>query len=258
MNCKLIAVSLLLFAAASVVGQTRSEQVLIPFETAVVEGADGTRWSAELRVRNASDVEVNLFPEQCSWIGRPLPCDLRVIVPPRTTKLLDALVARSSNSGLLLYVPLDRIDDVQFSLQVRELRSGDSVGTRVPVARARDLKSQFTIIGVPISDDQRRTLRVYEPHLPVQSVFRVRVFDEASNRMLLDREYSGGSPTDSPSPVLVPATFDFSDALASSLMAGAQRVTVSIARIFPAGLTFWPMISSTSNVDHRVAIFVAN
>lgn len=89
-------------------------------------------------------------------------------------------------------------------------------------------------------------------------MFRIRVFDEADNRTLLDREYMGRQASDPPSPVLVPATFDFSDALAGPELSTARHVGVSIERVFPEALTFWPMVSTTSNIDHRIAIFVAN
>ena len=259
----LVLLFLVVGITASAIGQPQNEQVLVPFDTAVVAGNDGALWSAELRVRNGSDSEINLFPEQCFTPGLgQLPCGKKIPIPPQTTNVLRVLngltpTIRDDLHGLLLYVPTNRIDDVQFSLRVRDARSQDPVGTTLPVVRVQNLRSRYTIVGVPVSSGLRRTLRVYEPHLGVQSVFRIRVFDEADNRMILDREYMGGSPTDPPSPALVPATFDFSDALAGPAQA-ATYVSVSIERVFPETLTFWPMISVTSNIDHRIAIFVAN
>ena len=255
---------LLVGIAASAIGQPQNEQVLVPFDTAVVAGKDGALWSAELRVRNGSDSEVNLFPEQCFTPGLgQLPCGKKIQIPPQTTEVLTVLnrltpTIPDNLHGLLLYVPANRVDDVQFSLRVRDAKSQDAVGTTLPVVRVRNLRSRYTIVGVPVSSGQRRTLRVYEPHLPVQSVFRIRVFDEADNRTILDREFMGWNSTDPPSPVLVPATFDFSDALVGPELATTQHVSVSIERVFPETLTFWPMISVTSSIDHRIAIFVAN
>jgi hypothetical protein len=258
---RIATLALLLFVSASIAGQSLppSEQVLVPFDTSTIKGANDALWSAELRVRNAADSEVNLFPELCTWLGQLSPCERKILVPAHTTQVLDVVkFVTPSIPGVLLYVPLDRVDDVQFSLRVRDARSSDAVGTMVPVVRVRDFRSRYTIIGVPIAAGQRRTLRIYEPHLPVQSVFRIRVFDEADNRTLSDREYTGWQPTDPPSPVLVPATFDFSDALAGPELSTAQHVSVSIERVFPEALTFWPMISTTGNSDHRIAIFTSN
>jgi hypothetical protein len=248
----------LLTVAVSGMAQTPpvNEQVLIPFDTNIVDGADGARWSAELRVRNAADVEVNLFPDQCFSFGRPVPCELKIIVPPHVTRVLDVL-NENSFPGVLLYVPLSHIDDIQFHLQVGDANSQDRLGTTIPIVRARDFRSSFTIIGVPVSAGQRRTLRVYEPHLSPVSSFRVRVVDEATNATLLDRQYERQLLTDPPFPALVPATYDFSDALEGPEVSTAQRVTVSIESVFP-GLTFWPLISVTNSADHRVSIFVAD
>src|SRR5687767_8778761 len=90
--------------------QPSHEQVLVPFDTVVVADA-GVRWSAELRVRNSSDVEINLFPEKCSWIGLVTPCETKIVIPPQTTKLVDVLSSTSLHSpGILLYVPSAHVD----------------------------------------------------------------------------------------------------------------------------------------------------
>ena len=233
------------------------EQVLAPFDTIVADA--GVRWSAELRVRNSSEVQVNLFPDQCSWIGLVTPCETKIIVPPQTTKLVDVLNSSSLHSpGLLLYVPSTHVDDVTFSLTVRDSRSEDAVGTTIPVVRSRDFRSRFTIPGIPVSLAHRRTLRVYEPHWPVQSVFRVRVIDETTNVVLVEREYLRGLPTDPPSPLLVPATFDFSDSLSAVALGDAEHVSVVVERVFPEQLVFWPLVSVTSNLDNRVAVYAPN
>lgn len=239
--------------------QPAFEQVLVPFDTSVLQGAYGARWSAELRVRNSADVPINLFPEICSSLGREFPCDLRIDIPASRTLLLDVLTNASATApGVLLYVPIDHSADLHFSLTVRDLTSGNTVGTAIPVVRASQFTTRATIIGVPVSADERRALRVYDPFLPVNAVFRVRVFDEATNGLLFERQYSLLLPSDPPSPALVPATFDFSDALAAPQVLTAARVTVTIERIFPGGLGFWPMISVTSNRDNHLAVFTPN
>ena len=149
---------MLAFAMSSYAQQPAYEQVLVPFDTAITQGARGARWSTELRVRNTGDAPVNLFPETCSFIGRPFPCDLRIDVQPGVTQVLDVLNFQSADSpGLLLYVPAARSGDIHFSLTVRDLNSADAVGTTVPIARAVSFATRFSIIGVPVAADQRRT-----------------------------------------------------------------------------------------------------
>jgi hypothetical protein len=244
----------------SLSGQTQPafEAVLVPFDTAVFEGA-GARWSAELRVRNSADIQINLFPDTCSFIGRQFPCELKIPVEPGMTQVLDVLTFVSpARPGVLLYVPLEHTSDVHFTLHVRDLNSKDSVGTAIPVVRYSRFITRATLVGIPIGASQRRTLRVYEPSLPTNPVFRVRVLDEATNRILVDREYSRLLPSNEGGPVLVPETFDFSDSLRASELKAAERVTVTIERIFPPGLPFWPMLSVTSDLDNHFAIFTPN
>jgi hypothetical protein len=235
------------------------EQVLIPYDTSVTPGAYGARWGAEVRVRNAANVAVNLFPATCSWLGLQSPCDRKIEVPAATTSVLKVLTFPSSDPyGVLVYVPNEHTADIQFSLTVRDLAAADDVGTTVPIVRAAQFVTRSTIIGVPVSTGQRRTLRVYDPFLPTQAIFQVRVIDEENGVVLLDRQYMRGLPTDPAGPVLVPAMFDFADALSAPEVLAAQRVSVSIDRVFPPGLSFWPMITVTNNTDNHFAVFVPN
>lgn len=231
-------------------------QVLVPFDTLLVNGGGGELWSAELLVRNSADVAVNLFPETCFVFGRPFPCERRIAVPPGETHALDVLESDSlQNPGLLLYVPITHREYVDFTLTVRNLASDDRIGTSIPIVERSQLLPHARIVGVPLDSEHRPTLRVYDPFLPPNAVFRVRVIDEATNAVIFDREYSRFLPTDPPSPALVPATFDFSDALEAAMASGSQRVTVTVERIWPRQLGFWPMISITSNRDGRIAVF---
>ena len=253
-----IALALVLMVAASSYAQPDAthEMVLVPFDTLVVNGSGGEVWKAELRVRNSADVAVNLFPETCFTFGRPIPCDLRIDVAAGVTQPLDVRTYDSlRNPGLLLYVPNSHRQELSFSLTVRNVAADDTVGTSVPVVRASQLQPVARIVGVPIVSGHRVTLRVYDPFLFANPVFRVRVIDEATNALLADRKYSQLLPTDPPTPALVPETFDFSDALAVADQWGAERVTVIVDRVWPPNLGYWPMISVTSNADGRIAIF---
>lgn len=232
------------------------EQMLVPFDTSTTRGARGAEWSAELRVRNSADVAVNLFPETCSWIGRTFPCDRKIVIPPGQTSLLKVLPGASTDvaSAVLLYVPVAHTADIHFTLTVRDIRS-DPIGTTVPVVPTSRFATRYTIVGIPISAVERRTLRVYDPFMQPDP-YRVRVIDDATNVMVLEREYTPTFATDSPAPPLVPLTSDFSDSLMAPEVLRAQRVTVFIERRVPVDHGFWAMVSVTSNIDNHFAVFV--
>lgn len=258
MNSAFVLVLALVTTTAMAQLTQQFEQVLVPFDTAIFPGQAAV-WSAELRVRNGSDVAVNLFPEQCFSIGMPFPCDRRIDIPPRSSVVLDVLPRTTpEHPGVFLYVPTDRKEDVQFDLRVRDLsREADSVGASVPVVRSPNYrKGRTTLINVPLQSDVRATLRVYIPDLQF-ATFRVTVYDEATGELLVDHRYSQAFPTDPPIPPVTPWTFDFSDALAAAEASGAQAVAVSIERLQP-DLSYWPMISITSNATNRVIILAPN
>ena len=218
-------------------------RILAPFDTVTAPGAGGALWSAELRARNGGDMPVSLIP------------DMTVTVPPHTTQVVD--FGAPPFSGIILTVPVERQNDVQFSLSIRDLHASDSDGTNVPLISIEKLRGSYVMTGVPISSAERRTLRVYDVQTPPQSLFHVQVFDDTDNRTLVDRTYTQSFPATS-SPVIVPATLDFSDALNGPEVLSAAHVTVSIERTVPKEEPFWPMISTTGNADHRVKIFVPN
>lgn len=246
-----------LFAASEAIAQAGYEAVLVPFDTGTVKaGSAGALWSAELRVRNASSTPVNLFPEICSSFGQPFPCERRIVVPPESSSVVDVLTGPSESlHGIMLYVPSLHQNDIHFTLHVRDAASEATAGVVVPVVRSSELRSEATIVGVAISPGQRRTLRVYQPQLRTHSTYRVRVIDEATNVTVFDSRYARALPTDPPFPVLIPATFDFSDSLESGTLAGASRVRVLIESAH--GVPFWPMVTVTGS-DSSVAVYTPN
>jgi len=256
---------LLIFSLRPATAQSRSvgaygqvpgfEQVLVPFDTATIPGQFGTRWSAELWVRNDAERPVNLFPERCSFIGLEGPCPKRIDVPGNTTTLLDVLAFTYGDRapGVLLYIPQDRIGDIYFNLRIRDLsKQLESAGTEVPIVREAELRTgRTTLLNVPLKAGSRANLRVYSPDL-FGARFVVRVYRQSTDELLVDRAFSEGFPTDPPFPPLVPATFDFSAALHDAGFAGGGGVRVVIEPIRPGGTRFWPLLGITDNVTQEV------
>ena len=256
-----VLLSIAFAASAAGADPTGFVQVLVPFDT-VTFTSHPSRWSAELRVLNLSDTPVNLFPVQCSWLGRPEPCTKRIDVPARTSMVLDVLPYASFNSpGVFLYVPVDRQGDVQFDLRVRARSRGERLGTSVPVVRSSSYRTGRTIIiNVPVGPTLRPSLRIYHPNLFVYVVaFRIQVLAEPTGELLVDKRYVRGLPTDPPSPALVPATFTFSDALveAAAIRSGLESVSVVIEHDFQSQTPYWPMISVT-DADDNVIVLTPN
>jgi hypothetical protein len=231
------------------------EMVLVPFETAVVQGAGGAIWSSELRVRSSATTTVNLFPETCSWIGAEFPCHLRIDVAPGQTQLLDLASSSPAPSAIFLYVPLEQRDDIHFTLTVRNASSADVVGTTIPVVPLSRFVSQATIVGIPVGVGLRHTLRVYDSAFPSGSRFLVTVVDDTTNQPLVARQYETRLPVDPPSPPLSAATYDFSDILFGLASSVPKHVSVMIERSVPSpGWKFWPMVSVTDK-NNRFAVF---
>ncbi|HUP49002.1 MAG TPA: hypothetical protein VNA04_09470 [Thermoanaerobaculia bacterium] len=219
--------------------QTQYEQVLVPFDSATL-ATGGARWFAELWVRNDGPEPVNLFPGECFFIGLETPCTRRIDVPAGRTVLLDLQEDRADRPGVFLYVPRDRLDDVHFSLRVRDLsRGGDQIGTEIPVVRQSEIRNGVrTLLNVPLQLNGRLTLRLYTPEAP-GAQFIVRVFAEPTGDLIAQRTFQHGGATDPPSPAVAPLTID-----ASSIFQGwvADRVRVTIESTRP----YWPLLTITN------------
>ncbi len=240
-----------LIATPLAAGDASFEQVLVPFDTQIVPGVK-TIWTAELHVRNDGDQPVNLFPETCLFLGRPYPCFERIEVPARTTILLDVIKPDyATPTGVMLYVPKTRIDDVAFSLRVRAVSS--AIGTEIPVVRERNYRTgRTTLLNVPLGAGSRAALRLYTPNvLPVQQ-FRIRVVRELDDVEILSRVVNGFLPTDPPVPAVVPAMFDGSSVLSDAALQNPGAVRVVIEAIFPEGTRYWPLITITDNATQQV------
>lgn len=234
-------------------------QVLVPFDTMRIPGQFGSVWSAELWVRNDSSEPVNLFPEHCFWIGSEVPCSHRIDVPAETSKLLDVHDHDSASwSGVLLYVPEAKVDEIHFNLRVGDVsRPNELAGTEIPIVREGNLLSgRVTMLNVPIAEGARARLRVYAVDA-AGAAFEVKVFREGTNDLLASAEYSMPFPTDPPFPPATPAVFDLTGVLAGIDPANASRVRLTIERTWPQGLPFWPLLSVTNDLTQEITVITS-
>jgi hypothetical protein len=154
------------------------EQVLVPVSIGgePVPGAHGSRWTSELWVSNSGEhrVEVMHGLNLCSTcVGEPFPG----LAPGETKKI--ELPAGGANAAYRLYVQRGGIDDLTFSLRIRDVgHSEDNHGTEIPVVRMEGAFDRFaTVVNVPIDSRSRTGLRVFSSsaHVPEVEV-RVDVY----------------------------------------------------------------------------------
>jgi hypothetical protein len=249
----LIALAATSLAATSLAAadDTLFEQVLVPFDTQTITGVN-TIWTAELRVRNDGDQPINLFPEKCFFLGREFPCFQRADVPARTTILLDQIKPDyATPAAIFLYVPKARAADVSFNLRVAA--AGDPIGTEIPVVRERNYRTgRTTLLNIPLGAGSRPSLRIYSPIL-LSHVFRVRIYRDPGDVLILERSFELIVPTDPPIPAVVPIMVDASSALADASLQNPGRVRVTIEQSFPqSALPYWPLATITDNATQRI------
>lgn len=224
------------------------EQILVPFDTMTLPSGNGD-WRAELWVRNESARPVNVWAEECSWLGQPASCGRRVDIPSGRTMLLDLFESANAEfPGVVLYVRRERSADVTFNLRVRDLNRGlDDIGTELPVVREAEMKTgTTTLINVPLQPNGRVNLRLYAPD-PAAS-FVVRMYAEPSGDLLAERTYVAVHPTDPPFPTIIPVTID-----ASSVFRGwiVDRVRVTVERT-SSSQPYWPLLTITNRRNNQI------
>ncbi|HKO58964.1 MAG TPA: hypothetical protein VJ276_24065 [Thermoanaerobaculia bacterium] len=224
------------------------DAILVPFDS----GTYG-RWSAEVWVRNEADHAVNLYPEQCYFIGLQVPCNFRIDVPAKTTMLLDTRPSDDLREpGLFLYVPEGEAGKISVGLRIRALPDGPE--TEIPTVHFANMRVGRTeLLNIPLRAGTTPTLRVYAQYA-VNSLFVVRVYriagGGAPDQLLFERSFQQVLPTDGPPG---PFLFDFSSALTDAAKLGATRVRVSIEPTFPGGeFRYWPLVTVTDDLTRHV------
>lgn len=137
------------------------EAVLIPITTRqAVPGAHGSLWQSEVRLVNRSGLTlvpgIDFFP---TADAAPVPPN-RVITPAFVMPRPDV----DDPPTVLLFVRSELLPSIAFQARTRDLsRSTETWGTEIPVVRARDMKTTFTLLDVPMRDGFRQMLRLYIP-----------------------------------------------------------------------------------------------
>lgn len=235
---------------------------LVPFTTEVIDGANGSRWTAELTFFNRSDYPAGLLGP----FGDP-----RFLSPPqapyveigrhRTQK--PPLFGNGRSTGAFIYVPNPLVDAVKKSQRVRDLsQNAASWGTELPIVPREDAKTGMWLIDIPTDPKYRATLRIY--HWSQQSGLPARVTIHAPNRTAPVAEYvlhSNGFGEDFEEGLSHPA-YSQVDLLTPDVRAAGATIHVEIdnmsANVSPPFPHIWAFVSITNNETQQVTIVTAN
>ncbi len=225
------------------------EEIIIPIAFKPISAAFGTRWVSDISVYNDSDDSVPIDSEVCSSIGRSFICDPPPPrVPPHASMRIEPWSAYADYPAMILRPPADHAANLHFTVRLRETsRDPDGPGAEIPVVRSRDFQQQQVWLpAIPTNTRFRASLRVYTRG----DAFTVRVRDNATGELLLERQLKRYYPTDS-DPF---GTVTLSDLLESAVVRAHDKVRIEVESP-RAYLPVWAMVTLTDNESQRVQIF---
>jgi hypothetical protein len=236
-------------------------RVLLPvYVDAPLAGSNGSSWTSDFRIYNASDGEYLI--ESCSPTEQH-PCvlilrDDEKLTQGETQSGLPASYPKpdAASPGTVLYLVSDvdrtaQPGDLSFQLRVKDLSHNSlSAGTEIPVVRESLFHSATPIrlLGVRIESGFRLLLRVYDMNLDTAS-FAVRVFDESSGEKLNETIVTATTNRVQPLYRFQPAFAQLSNlGLTSNSSVRIEVVPLSV------GSSFWAFISVTNNTSQEFTV----
>lgn len=230
-------------------------RILLPLIMEETPGANGSLWKAELTGLIDSPEGLRHVPEGCG--GREDPCS-----PPPSKRAFDL---REQDfivtEGLAQFVYVDKAHARQLHVSTRvfdSTRQEVTAGAFVPSPRDEDFSAEgFTLIGIPVAEPFRSTLRIYDYDAHDGAEVLVELYGDdaetpfASNVYTLD---TGLQPT-----TLTTAQLPAAPALAqvdlTPLVDAAvyERLRLSVRPVTP-GVRLWGIVSITNNETHHVTV----
>ena len=234
---------------------TSYERVLVPIVIHHVPGAFGSIWESETSFSNSADADVTIFGP-CAPPQALYGCT-QIAVPKSRTFLVALRQQVSGAPGVFLFIPRNRIDDIDVKLRVQDVsRQALTWGTDIRVVRDTDFRSFIRLHNIPTDVRFRSTLRVYN-YDPTAYPIRVRIFDEDSSALLVEDlplvSFPGGASTDvfpvAPSFVQINSLTD-----AYPQIGGHDRVRVEVESAFDPAKPIWAFASITNNETQHVTV----
>ena len=228
---------------------------LIPIDSQFVPGANGSLWFTDITLLLRSTTTVDV---------RPLLCELPIIdcgfpappPPPPVNVPVDYEVRSANSLGQYLYVPAADAHKVHVNIRTFDTaRSHTTGGAEIPFVSEEQFRGDtVSLLGIPLADEHRYTLRVYDAHARAGARVQVHVYadDEETPRKSLVGTLAGGGPSTTTTALLPihPATLQI-DPIAGLDLAGVKTLRVDVEPL-DEGLRLWSFVSITNNETHHV------
>jgi hypothetical protein len=260
MHRALLAILVLIsLISSSTAAAQEYEQILVPLQLIDTPGAFGSVWSTRVAVSNISETPIDVQ----GYGECPVPCTPPPI-PPQGTVYISTM-RRSEVQGAFLAVEKGRVGDLSITIRtVDQSREHLTWGATLPVITQTDLfKDRFGIGDIPVTDEFRSTLRIYDFDARTPGAVRVRIY----------RVTGSGPPTPvpaNPDPLIAELFPAFATPVSGNGVFGhpgyasvplwllpevqeAGRVRVVVEPLDTTG-EYWAFVSSTHNETQHVTV----
>lgn len=232
------------------------QPVLVPLTSDTIRGANGSIWTAELFIFNASSLPLRMPGPDL--IGQGPDQDPPVIVPPHETEQV-FLERHHEERGHFLYVPNGLASAPKFSLRARDLsRNATTLGTEIPVVKRSQAANDILLVDIPTDPAYRATLRIYS-FRPEPLRVGVRVYPEDGDTLIeqYDVELHGVVNHDFVYPFPpYPAAITLNPFTPAVRASGHERVRIELtnygSNVSPPPPPIWAFVSITHNETQQV------
>ena len=253
--------SLLLLMALPMSAQTESKTpYLVPLHTGQVQGANGSRWSTDFTMFNASTLPLLVEgANENPFILAPV---TNYYIQPRATEDVD--IYSLFTEGGFIWVPTAQAATTFMSLRVRDLsQNAQSWGTAIPVVKRDEFSGGVTLVDVPTDPRYRAMLRIYHWSEAAGWPARVTIVNPANNEVIAQFDTSAnGNPFPGNNAVMKYPAQARVDLLTPQIRAAAPTVRIEIdnlgANVSPPPPPIWAFVSITNNETQQVTTVVPN
>lgn len=219
------------------------DAVLIPITPSSIHGAFDTRWQTVLFVWNGSQSSAVLDcpPEACRN------------VPPETEAMFQA---NGSGNAAFVRVP-DGSEHVQMALRTFVTTAdGSRTVLELPIVARSRFRDQIRILGVPIGNGYRQSLRIYDAEGHDGMEVRLQIFTAMSDPAvdgIVTLHTSASASTDGR---IRPAFAEIHNLLATFPMLEFAEVATIVVTPVDGTTPIWAFATSTNNVTQQNNNFV--
>ena len=257
-----ISLSLALVAAVALsnaVFAAEYDRVLVPLPLEETAGAFGSIWVTRVAVSNLASTPVDVQ----GYGSCPVPCEPPPI-PPGGTVYVSSML-RSEVPAAFLFVEHGRRKDLGITIRTFDRsRTHLTWGAAIPVVTREDLFSHtFGIGDIPVTEEFRSTLRIYDFDASTPGSVRVRIYkvtgvgpptpsEAPPDELLADfvatftEPVAGGGTSGHPGYAAIPLWL-------RPELADASRVRVVIDPLEGSG-DYWAFVSTTHNSTQHVTV----